>query len=494
MTATLSRLFSSPFNPILCIDGYKLDHRRQYPDGTERVLSNFTARGSRVLGVNRVPFVGLQAFLQRYLMDELEAFFAADVDEVCAEYERRVNGYLGPNAIGTDHIRALHALGYVPLEFRALPEGTCVPLRVPMFTIENTHDDFAWLVNYYETQLSASLWLPCTSAANAMRLRELLDLAAKWTGTDVGFVQWQGHDFSYRGMGGLEAAALSGFGHLCAFTGTDTIPAIDFIERYYDAPSGYLIGGSVPATEHSVMCAGGKDDEQDTYTRLLELYPTGILSVVSDTWDLWHVLTKTLPALKGKILARDGKLVIRPDSGDPIKIICGDPEAPAGTPEHAGVVELLWDTFGGTVTPKGFRQIDSHVGVIYGDAINYARAEAIMQGLSAKGFASGNIVFGVGSFTYQFVTRDTFNFAIKATWTQRDGKGYALFKEPKTDDGVKNSARGRLAVFSSPTRGLHVVENATPEQEAESLLQPVWRDGRFLSRISIADIRTRIRA
>jgi nicotinamide phosphoribosyltransferase len=251
-----------------------------------------------------------------------------------------------------------------------------------------------------------------------------------------------------------------------SFYGTDTIPAIDLAEYGY---GGNVIAGSVAATEHSVMCAGLKESELDTFRRLLDLYPTGILSVVSDTWNLWTVVTEYMVTLREEILKRDGKLVIRPDSGDPVKIICGaaypvsafNPvtvsaaldagythvvyngiyykleDRPAGvnekrsisfttvpaTPELKGVIELLWDVFGGTKTSTGFRMLDSHIGAIYGDSITYDRAQAILEQLRLKKFASGNIVFGVGSFTYQFVTRDTFNFAMKSTWTQRDGVG-----------------------------------------------------------------------
>lgn len=464
---------------LLRIDGYKLDHRRQYPPGTQRVYSNFTPRGSRVAGQERVVFLGLQYFLKKYLMDDMRAFFDGNIDDIAESYARRVNGYLGPNTIGTDHIRALHALGYVPLEFRAFPEGSHVGLRVPMFTVENTHPDFFWMTNYWETLISCVLWGPSTSATTAGRLRKMLNAGAAQTGTHPDFVQWQGHDFSFRGMFGLEAAQLSGMGHLAFFTGTDTMPALDLIDQYYPVPEGYLLGGSVAATEHSVMCAGGEDDELATYSRLLDTYPTGILSVVSDTWDLWNVLTVILPQLKEKILARDGKLVIRPDSGDPVKIICGDAHAPAGSPEHRGVVEILFDLFGGTETETGHLLLDSHIGTIYGDSINFERAQAIIDGLAAKGFASGNVVFGVGSFTYQFVTRDVYNFAIKGTWCQQNGVGRDMFKTPKTDDGTKNSARGRLAVINQG--GVYTLVNSAQEaDEAISCLRPVWRDGAFV--------------
>jgi nicotinamide phosphoribosyltransferase len=196
----------------------------------------------------------------------------------------------------------------------------------------------------------------------------------------------------------MEAACMSRAGHLLSFTGTDTIPAIDWLEKYYNADSDKeMIGGSVPATEHSVQCAGGKEDEQETYRRLItEVYPKGIVSVVSDTWDFWNVVTVILPNLKKEIMARDGKLVIRPDSGDPVKIIVGDPEAVDGSPEHKGLIRCLWDTFGGTLSPTGFKMLDPHIGAIYGDSITLDRQWKILSGLAKKGFASSNVVLGIG--------------------------------------------------------------------------------------------------
>lgn len=477
-------------HPLMLTDGYKLDHRRQYPPGTTRVYSNLTPRASRVDGQREVVFFGLQYFLKEYLERQLQAFFDRPRGLMVDDYARRVTGYLGPNAIGVEHLAALRDLGYLPIEIRALKEGTRVPLRVPMLTIENTHDDFAWLVNYLETLLSASIWLACTTATTAARYRKLLDEAADATGGDRSFVQWQAHDFSFRGMSCLEAAQVSGAAHLLSFTGTDTLPALDFVEEYYGGDNG-LVGGSVPATEHSVMCAGGEATERETFERLLALYPTGIVSVVSDTWDLWKVLTETLPAIKGQVLAREGKLVIRPDSGDPVKIVCGDPEAPAGSPARLGVVELLWRTFGGTTNAAGFRVLDPHVGCIYGDAITYERAKAIVELLAKAGFASTNVVFGVGSYTYQHVTRDTYGFAVKATGCVVNGQARDLYKSPVTDSGEKRSARGRLAVVRADhgLGPLTLIENAPREVEDASLLRPVWRDGKTLRHQSLADVR-----
>lgn len=478
-------------NPMLLIDGYKLDHRRQYPHRTTKVYSNWTPRGSRIEGQKEVVFFGLQYFLSRYMHDQMqEHFFLQPRHKIEEQYKRRVDGYLGPNTVGTKHIATLHELGYVPLTFSALPEGTLCPLRVPMLVVENTHLDFSWLVNYFETLMSNVLWMPCTSATTAYRYRKLLNQWAEKTNKEMkGFVQWQGHDFSMRGMSSVDAAMVSGAGHLLSFTGTDTIPAIDFLEHYYadsQADLNGLIGGSVPASEHSVLCAGGEKNETDTFNHILDLYPNGVVSIVSDTWDLWNVLTNIVPSLKYKIMAREGKAVIRPDSGDPVKIVCGDPNA--NGPARKGVIELLWDTFGGTKTSSGHRQLDSHIGAIYGDAITYDRADKICEGLEKKGFASTNIVLGIGSYTYQYCTRDTNGFAMKATWAEVDGVGHDLFKKPVTDDGEKFSATGRLAVLRDGDR-LVAIDRATPEQEKESLLQPVWENGVFLRRQSLGNIR-----
>jgi nicotinamide phosphoribosyltransferase len=480
------------FDFITLLDGYKVDHRRQYPAGTEYVYSNFTPRSSRVPGVDKVVFFGLQYFLAAYLQELAhETFFSKQRAAVTRKYQKFLDSYLGPNQIGTQHIADLHDLGYIPLRFQALPEGTRVPLRVPMFTVENTLPEFFWVTNYIETILSNVIWKACTSATTAHRFRSMLTRFAESTGGDLGFLNWQGHDFSFRGMSGPEDAALSGAGHLLSFTGTDTVPAIQLLDKYYTALPGTLVGGSVAATEHSVMCAGGRTDERQTFQRLLELYPTGILSVVSDTWDLWHVLSKILPQLKDQILARQGKLVIRPDSGNPADILCGTNRVTAvthmlGTAQEKGVIETLWDLFGGTVNDKGYKVLNPRVGAIYGDSIDTERASEILQRLQAKGFASTNVVFGCGSYNYQYVTRDTYGFAMKATWAQVNGEEHMLYKDPVTDDGGKRSAKGRLGVADDAfgTRGLFLVDGLTKKSEqtnsAGNLLQTVWENGRFV--------------
>lgn len=480
-------------NPLLYTDGYKVDHRRQYPDNTTLVYSNWTPRKSRIKDIDEVVLFGLQYFIKRYVMEDFDQnFFAKPKDEITKRYARRINNYLGENSVGVGHLEALHDLGYLPIKIKALPEGSSVPIQVPMFTMYNTKPEFFWLTNYFETLLSTTVWLPCNSATIAKRYRKILDHYAALTSTTPEFVNWQGHDFSMRGMAGLEAAVMSGAGHLLSFTGSDTIPAIDFLETYYGANSDdELVGGSVAATEHSVMSMGTNSGELETFRRLVtEVYPKGVVSVVSDTWDLWKVLTEYLPTLKDEILNRDGKVVIRPDSGNPVDIICGNPNGKTEV-EKMGVVESLWNTFGGTENGKGFKELDTHIGAIYGDSITLERAEAICQRLMAKGFASTNVVLGVGSFTYQYNTRDTFGFAMKATYGEVSGQGRNIYKDPVTDDGTKKSAKGLMKIEKTDGR-YHLTDQVTWEEEGQGELREVYCDGKLLVDQTLGEIRARM--
>lgn len=485
-------------SPVLLKDGYKVGHKFQYPEGTTLVYSNLTPRKSRNEDMQEIIFFGLQYFIKEYLIRQFdEALFNTPKKEVMAAYKRRMDNYLGKDSISYDHIAALHDLGYLPLEIKALPEGTLAPMRIPVFTIKNTVPEFFWLTNMLETLLSAIIWKPCTSATTAFQyLRTFTRFANETVGNDESFIPWQGHDFSFRGMSGIEDAVMSGAGHLLSFAGTDTIPAIDFLEIYYNADCEQeLIGGSVPATEHSVMCMGTQGDEIGTFERLItEIYPQGIVSIVSDTWDFWKVITEFLPQLKDKILARNGKVVIRPDSGDPVKIIVGDEDAIPDSPEYKGAIACMWETFGGTITDKGFKLLDSHVGLIYGDSITLERQQAILEGLKRKGFASYNVVLGIGSYTYEYVTRDTFGFAMKATYGEVNGTGRDIFKDPKTDDGTKKSAKGLMQVYKNEMTGkLELKDQCTWDEENEGELKTVFKDGKLIVDWHLDEIRERVR-
>lgn len=483
-------------NPLMLIDFYKADHRRQYPEGTELVYSNFTPRKSRLEGNENLVFFGLQYFIKEYLVKQWnEGFFNVPKEKIVADYKRRMDNALGKDSIPVEHIAELHDLGYLPLVVKGLPEGTIVSPKIPVVTVYNTNPKFFWLTNYLESLMSAILWKPSTSATTAFQYRKTFDAYARNTvgESNIDFVYWQGHDFSFRGMSGIEDACISAAGHLLSFYGTDTVPAIDFHELYYNASSDReLVGGSVPATEHSVMCMGTRDNEIGTFERLIaELYPKGIVSIVSDTWDFWKVITEFLPELKSKILAREGKVVIRPDSGDPVKIIVGDKDAAPGSPEHKGAIECMWEIFGGTLTDKGYKLLDSHIGLIYGDSITLQRQKAILEGLKEKGFASFNVVLGIGSYTYEYVTRDTYGFAMKATYGEVNGEGRNIFKDPKTDDGTKKSAKGLLAVHRANGK-LILKDECSWEEEKQGLLQTVFENGNVVNEQSLSQIRERI--
>jgi nicotinamide phosphoribosyltransferase len=484
--------------PVLLVDGYKVGHVFQYPKDTQLVYSNLTPRKSRNSQDKGVVFFGLQYFIQEYLIRQFnENFFSQPQEQVMAAYSRRIDNYLGKDAITYEHIRQLHQFGRLPIKIKALKEGTVVPHGVPMLTLQNTDPRFFWVTNMLETIMSAILWKGCTSATSARRFRRSFDAFSAMTVSDQPnpFVDWQGHDFSFRGMSGLEDAVISGAAHLLSFTGTDTIPAIDFLEQYYGADATKeLVGGSVSATEHSVMCMGQENSEQETFRRLIQdVYPSGVVSIVSDTWDFWKVLTDILPALKPSILARNGKVVIRPDSGDPVLIINGDPSAPKGSPQFKGAIVLLDEIFGSTVTAKGYKVLDPHIGLIYGDSITPERQEQILSGLAKNGYASDNVVLGIGSYNYQYVTRDTHGFAIKATFgVTKSGGDLAIYKDPKTDDGTKRSARGLLRVDRVNGK-LTLTDNVTREIEQGGELETVFENGTLLRFETLATIRATLK-
>jgi nicotinamide phosphoribosyltransferase len=485
-------------NPLLLTDGYKTSHNKQYPKGTTLVYSNFTPRSNKYApkGCNEVVVFGTQMVMMQLHEAFEKEFFNKPKDEVCGEMKKELTAYLGSD-YDVSHFEALHDLGYLPIHVKSLPEGTKSPIKVPVLTIYNTHPDFFWVTNYLETILSNLLWKPMTSSTIAHQYRKVLTSWMEKTDKErAWFIDWQGHDFSMRGMDSVEAVVSSGLGHLTSFLGTDSLPAIHGARKYYGADG--FVAGSVPATEHSVMCAGGKEDEVETFRRLLETYPTGILSVVSDTWDLWKVCTEHVVTLKEEILARDGKLVIRPDSGDPVDILCGDitiavENGGIETPVSKGVIELLWNVFGGTVNEQGYKVLDPHIGAIYGDSITIDRANEICARLEAKGFASTNVVLGIGSFTYQYNTRDTFGFAMKATYVEVDGVGREIFKDPITDDGTKKSATGLLSVIQIQDDKIQLIDKVDWELEGKSMLQTIYKDGQQYNVTTLEEIRKKMK-
>ena len=552
-------------NPFLATDGYKTGHHLMYPQNTTLVYSNFTPRNLKHApkGVTSVISFGQQMVMKQIKEMFDDNFFytknrGSEHDEylketVCGEIKREYSMYLGTD-YDVSHIEALWDLGYLPIKVKALPEGTSVPIGVPVLTIYNTKPEFYWVTNFLETLISNLLWKPMTSATIAHQYKKnLTNWVRKTDKASEGFVNFQGHDFSMRGMDSVEATISSGLGHATSFMGSDSLPVIYGARKYYNEKD--FVVGSVNATEHSVMCAGDRGGELETFRYLMKQFPNGILSIVSDTWDLWKVITEYLPILKDEILKRDGKIVIRPDSGNPVDIICGDvtvvetenslPDFETDTyyvketgkyyetetwgnhnreygwkevnptPQNIGVIELLWDLFGGTINDQGYKVLDSHIGAIYGDAITVERAEQICERLEVKGFASTNIVLGIGSFTYQFNTRDTFGFAMKATYVELtrelidsnvyvDGihneiVGREIFKDPITDGGGKKSAKGLLTVekqyggnFSNSKGDYVLYDQVSWEHENKGFLETIFMDGVFYNETTLTEIRNKL--
>ena len=550
----------------LLADFYKISHRMFYPAGTTEIYSTWIPRSAEYFPIETDYAVakGFQMFNKKYLVDYFNKnFFSRPKAEIIAEYEYVIKNTLG-GVVDSSHIAALHDLGYLPLEIKTLPEGTKTPIKVPTLTIVNTLPEFYWLTNYFETIMSSELWLPSNSATIAAQYRDLLDGWALETIGSTDGVEFQGHDFSFRGMQGLDSAVASGLGHLLSFTGTDNIPAIVAAEVYYGADlSKELVGTSVPATEHSIMSSFGRD-EVKAFSTIIDSVPEGIVSIVSDTYDFWNVLETVLPTLKEKIMTRNGKVVIRPDSGNPIDIICGtyhydlvftspDSDNPSTlqdfapqiadyfeanfvykldlgqrgylgikldekvfavhydydgtvykidvdaaeevvlTPAQKGAIQLLWETFGGAISKKGYKLLSDKVGLLYGDAITIKRADEISAKLAHNGFASTNVVYGIGSFTYSYVTRDSLGYALKSTYAMINGKETFIEKDPKTDDkNLKKSLTGKVAVVKGEDGVLKYVDHLTAAEEKDypgNLLRTIFKNGEIENEITFAEMK-----
>lgn len=512
-------------NPMLAIDAYKLSHMTMYPKGTTQVYCNLTARNFTHLQKivpndfsffnDKAVVFGLSSSVQEIVQNFQKNFFDKDIEELIVEFEDTVAPFTGGNSTKelSDKFRELHALNYLPLVFKSLPEGSQVQANIPMMTWTNTHDNFAWLPNYLETYISSQVWKMITTATIAKVYKNIFDYYASMTGVDKSFTAIQGHDFSSRGMSGMIDASRASTGHLTSFIGSDAVSAVPYINKYYNPENNNsLIAISVPASEHSVMCMGQKDSEIDTYRRLLDLYPNGIVSIVSDTWDYWKLLSEGTKELKEQILNRGedalgfSKTVFRPDSGNPVDIVCGTKNdynindipkqynTETGiindnlSPQESGSVHVLDKIFGSTTNELNYRTLNSKVGLIYGDSITPIRAHNILRKLMKKGYASDNIVFGIGSFTYQYLTRDTLGMAVKATAGVIDGKVVKIFKEPKTDSG-KKSARGFMRV--DKVNNEYVLTDDL-ESDVGGELKVFFKDGVFIDIPTFDEIRERL--
>lgn len=554
-------------SPLVFADFYKPSHISMYDRRSEIVQDNMTPRNAKHFihfadNDQRVMMAGLQGFIKWFLIDLFnENFFKMKKKAAIAQYKEICDLSIGPDMVETWGFEKLHDLGYLPLEIRSIPEGTLSPVQVPLFTIQNTHPDFYWLPNFLESVISAETWKTITTATTFWQYRKLSEAYAAETCDNNLHVPFQNHCFAYRGESGTHDAAQSEFGQLINSMGTDTIPAILYANRYYNM-KGKFVAGSIPASEHSVattnigFIVGRLKTENPDLSLdelrflaeveflkryITEIFPKGFVSYVADSYDFWAIITRAALILKEEIMARDGRVVFRPDSGIPEHIIAGyrcagefevygiaeqaawndekaevvringvyhrieyneenetfalDPDESLTEHEVKGAIQCLWEIFGGEVNSKGYKVLDSHVGLIYGDSITVARAKDIFERLKDKGFASSNIVYGVGSFTTQYTTRDSLGMAVKATGAVIDGQQIMVVKEPKTDLG-KKSAKGFLKVVRNMFGQLELIDNCQLEdvQSDDNELRRVFYNGKLIVDEDLTTIRERAAA
>ncbi len=457
-------------NPLLRTDVYKMGHMEQYAPGTTKVYSYLIARSDREF--KEMVFFGLSYYLQEYLSRPL-------TPEMGEEFLEVRKSILGSNSPGIEQkIRSLCRLGYWPLKIKAVSEGTVLPVQNALMTITNTHPDFYWCVGFVESLL-LKVWYSCTVATQSLAYRRVVDeMFDRTVGNDQFFLKpFMVHDFGFRGDSSEEGAAISGAAHLISFTGSDTVPAFKFVKDYYPDNSGEPLMLSVPASEHSVMCSFGRDGEIDAFRHMLSTNPTGIVSIVSDTFDVYNVLTNFCRELREEILSRDGKVVFRPDSGNPVHVICGDPDADAQSPQGKGCIRLLDEAFGHTVNDKGFRVLNDKVGLIYGDGMYLHRYKTVLVELESMGYAASNLVIGVGGILRNH-SRDTLGFAIKATYVEVNGEHREIEKDPVTDR-KKKSHKGMVALHSDAGK-FRTVDQVSADAECDGELGVVFLKGDVL--------------
>lgn len=482
-------------NPMLLIDFYKAVHAEMLPTKITKSVSYFTPRMSRVRMWNKVVMFGLQGFVKTYLIDYFnERFFERPIDEVISEYERIMDASLGKGVYGLQKIKDLHTLGYLPIEIWALPEGTKVPMHVPMFCITNTHDDFAWLPQALESLISAEAWHPMLAATVGSTYRDIVNKFYDETCDDSVSRNKALGSFDFRGEECTDSAIKAAAGWCLSFVNTATVPVIPYLEKLYncDCTKESVAFGS-PSTEHAVMCSNYAvdGDEVTLLKRLLtEIYPDTSFSAVLDSYDYWNVIDNVLPQIKPEIMMHNGCMLMRGDSGDCIEVV-------------TKTVFKLWDEFGGTINSKGYKVLDPHVKAIYGDSITIQRCERIYEILKDNGFAASNVALGVGSFSFQCVeedgilkpfTRDTFSSCIKATYCEIDHKPYPIFKNPK-ESGFKKSQKGCCLVYKNDNGELCYKDEYTWKEvscNSKQELKAIFRNSELLIDDSLANIRNRL--
>ena len=448
-------------------DSYKVSHWRQYPPKTQKVYSYFESRSGSVHP--QTVFFGLQYWLKQYLVGQVVT--KQKIDEAEDLFNMHFGGKVF-NRPGWEYILNKHG-GRLPVEIKAAPEGTVVRESNVLMTAENTDPEVYWLTNYLETLL-VQVWYPSTVATQSRAMKGILAKYLALTG-DPALIPFKLHDFGFRGVTCPEQAAVGGAAHLVNFLGTDTVAGLVLLRKFYHEP---CAGFSIPAAEHSTITSWGKDHEIDACRNMLQQYPTGLVATVSDSYDVFNCCENIWGGvLKDEVLARDGTLVVRPDSGDPPTVV-------------VKVLDILGDKFGVTINNKGHKVLHPKVRVIQGDGIDYAMLEKILEAMAVAGWSADNIAFGSGGGLLQKLNRDTQRFAFKCSSVTIDGEEKPVYKQPVTDGGKKSKA-GRLKLtYVSGAHGpvLVTVPEATP---GDDVLQPVFRNGELLVDQKLADIRER---
>ena len=479
-------------NPMLLIDFYKSVHAEMLPEGINKSVSYFTPRMSRVKKWDKVVMFGLQAFIKTYLIDYFNKyFFEMPFEDVITDYKRVMDATLGEGVYKIEKIEKLHKLGYLPIEVFALPEGSLVPMHIPMFGITNTHDDFAWLPQSLESLISAESWHPMIAATVGHTYRQIVNKYYDLTCDDnIPKAKALGA-FDFRGEECTESAIKAGAGWCLSFLNTATVPTIPYLEQMYncDCTKEPVAFGS-PSTEHSVMCSNyAVDGDEATLLRrlLTEIYPNTSFSAVLDSYDYWNVIENVLPEIKDEIMEHNGCMLMRGDSGDCAEVV-------------TKTVFKLWEEFGGTVNSKGYKVLDPHVKAIYGDSITVQRCEEIYKILMKSGFACSNVALGVGSFSFQCIeedgilkpfTRDTFSSCIKATYCEINGEPTPIFKNPK-DGGFKKSQKGCCIVTRNADGEFEYKDGYTWQQassDGNNCLTTVFKDGVLIKDYTLYEVR-----
>lgn len=471
-----SSTFSTNFNNfILNTDSYKTSHWVQYPPNTEYVSSYIEARGASTNAFDNVLFFGLQAFLKEYLSKPITQ---ADIDE--AKIVLSAHG-VPFNEAGWQRLLEVHD-GYLPLRIQALPEGTVVPTGQVLCQVMNTDPEFFWLTSYIETTLLRAIWYPTTVASLSYYCKQIIKQGLEKSADTLDSLPFKLHDFGARGVSSLESASLGGLAHLVNFSGTDTLSGIIGASRWYgmdgSSDDRQMPAFSIPAAEHSTMTSWGREHESEAYANMLTQFggEGKIVAVVSDSYDLWNAIDNIWGGeLKQQVEKMGGTLVIRPDSGDPIKVV-------------REALQRLAVKFGTTTNSKGYKVLPNCVRLIQGDGINPTSIGKIIDAVTEAGFSTENITFGMGGGLLQQVNRDTLNFAMKTSAAQVGGEWRDVYKDPITSVN-KRSKKGRLALVQSGDSVATIREDELGQQD--NLLQDVFLNGKILVEDTLTQIRNR---